>query len=113
MKVLVCGSRHFDDYKLLEEKLNEYSITGIIEGEARGADTLSRIYAERLGIPVLPYPANWNAYGKSAGPIRNRQMLVEGKPDLVVAFLAKNSRGTVNMIKQATEAGVEVKVIDI
>lgn len=113
MKVLVCGSRHFTDYELLERTLDELTITTVIEGEARGADKLSRMYAERRGIPVESYPADWGLYGKRAGPIRNSRMLTEGKPDCVVAFRGPNSRGTQNMIDQAMKAGVLVKIIDI
>lgn len=40
-------------------------------------------------------------------------MLDEGKPALVIAFLAEDSIGTKNMIEQATKANVPVKVINI
>ena len=113
MKVLVCGSRNFKDKELMEDVLKQWDICEIIEGEARGADTLAREYAERHGLDVLPFPAKWNEYGKAAGPIRNAQMLTEGKPDLVIAFRGPNSRGTQNMIEQARKAGIETKVIDI
>jgi hypothetical protein len=38
-------------------------------------------------------------------------MLVESKPDLVLAFPTKRSKGTWNMVKIAKEAGVPVRVI--
>lgn len=113
MRVLVCGSRHFNDYEKLKEVLDGFGITTVIEGEARGADRLSRVYAERQGISVLPFPAQWDKHGKAAGPIRNKQMLAEGNPELVVAFRGPNSRGTQNMIDQATKAGVEVIIHDV
>lgn len=121
MRVLVCGSRHFNDDDHLFEVLNEINdtynlhnkITTIISGHAKGADTLGELFATSNKIPLEVYPADWNKHGKAAGPIRNKQMLDEGKPDLVVAFMAKDSRGTKNMVDQATKAGVEVKVIDI
>lgn len=112
MKILVCGSRHFNDYKLLKETLDAYDCTEIIEGEARGADTLARRYGETSGIPVRGFPADWNTFGRRAGPIRNSRMLKEGNPDFVVAFRGPNSRGTQNMIDQATKAGVPVRIID-
>lgn len=127
MKVLVCGSRTFKDYRLLRQVLGGLAITGIIEGGARGADRLARQYAEESGIPVQTFPAKWDEHGKSAGPIRNAQMLAEGLPDEVIAFLgpvaiqefqyglsdSKYSRGTKNMIDQAIKAGVPVTVIDV
>lgn len=113
MRVLVCGSRDFNDWVLLEEVLNNYEISVLIEGEARGADRLARAYAEKHGVDVLPFPAQWDKHGKAAGPIRNAQMLREGQPELVLAFRGSNSRGTQNMIDQARKAGVEVVVIDV
>lgn len=113
MKVLVCGSRRFNDRKLLDEILSRLDITTVIEGQARGADSLAREYAEGRGIPVLSFPAQWDKHGKTAGPIRNLQMLTEGKPDYVVAFLAKDSKGTKHMIEIAEKAGIPVKVVDV
>ncbi len=113
MRVLVCGSRHFEDKELMADVLKQYPITEIIEGEARGADRLSRDWAVENGIPVERFPADWELYGKRAGPIRNSRMLKEGKPEMVVAFRGPESRGTQNMIDQAMKAGVEVHVIDI
>lgn len=113
MRVLVCGSRHFNDFELLSEVLDGYKISVVIEGEARGADTLARLYSEKRGIDVLPFPADWNTHGKAAGPIRNAQMLREGRPEFVVAFRASDSRGTQNMINQARKAGIPVEVIDV
>lgn len=120
MRVLVCGSRHFNDQELLNKTLFEitkldevYNHGTVIHGNAKGADTLGALWGYRMGWKVEAYPADWDKYGKGAGHIRNKQMLDEGKPDLVVAFMAKDSRGTKNMVDQATKAGVEVKIINI
>lgn len=113
MRVLVCGSRHFHDKKRMKEVLDSYDITEIIEGEAKGADLLARSFGEKFGIPVRAFPADWNTFGRAAGSIRNNQMLVEGKPELVIAFWDEKSRGTQNMINQAIKAGVEVRVVDV
>lgn len=111
MKVLVCGGRDFNDALTLGSWLggihkNNGPITLLIEGGARGADYMARRFAEWAGIPVKTFPADWDKQGRSAGPIRNRQMLVEGQPDLVVAF--EGGRGTANMVEQAKAAGVRV-----
>lgn len=98
---------------MLEKVLDGIDITEIIEGDARGADTLAKEYGVRRGISVLAFPALWDTHGKAAGPIRNHQMLVEGQPDLVVAFLAPDSRGTKHMIEIAQKAGVEVFVVHL
>jgi hypothetical protein len=81
-------------------------VTAVIHGGAPGADEMAGLWAESTGIAVQCFPANWKAHGKAAGPIRNKRMLDEGKPDLVVAF--PGGRGTANMVAQARAAGVEV-----
>src|SRR5271169_1031890 len=79
-RILICGDRNWKDLDMIKDKLLHYlthmgGVVCVIEGEARGADTLGRLAAEGYGIEVLRFPANWGVFGKSAGPIRNRQML--------------------------------------
>ena len=70
--------------------------------------------ARAWGVPknlVLAFPADWNKYDNAAGPIRNRQMLTEGKPTMVLAFhykLLVESKGTKDMVKMALGAGLPV-----
>lgn len=114
MRVLVCGGRDFTDYQLLCNEmdklpLDENQPITIIAGEARGADALAKRYAEECSWDYEGYPADWNTYGKGAGPIRNRQMLVEGVPGLVIAF--PGGKGTENMISQAKAANVPTVVV--
>lgn len=110
MKVLVCGGRRYKDALTLGSWLGgiqrDHGITEIIEGGASGADFLAREYAIFQKIPFRTFMADWSGNGRSAGPIRNRQMLEEGKPDIVVAFPGGN--GTANMVQQARAAGVRV-----
>jgi len=81
----------------------------IIHGGARGADKCADEWAVVNWCRFQEYPADWVKYGKAAGFIRNKQMLVEGKPDLVIAF--PGGRGTAMMVKLAREAGVETIVV--
>lgn len=113
MRVLVCGDRRWRDKNTILTVLARLSdVDTVIEGEARGADTLAREVAEEYGISVLAFPANWNKYGRAAGPIRNKQMLDEGKPDLVIAFHNNitESKGTKNMLSQARERGIPTRL---
>ena len=119
MRVLVCGSRDYSDrermFYVLDEVLMEAAqmddgIT-LIHGCARGADSLADAWSW-LAHPVTVerYPADWDRYGKRAGYIRNRRMLDEGKPDMVIAFYSsvEKSRGTSMMVDIARRAGVPV-----
>ena len=114
MRVLVTGSRDWQDWDTIREVLQsiDHGETEriLIHGEARGADFIAAEIARALGWQVWSYPADWEAHGKGAGPIRNQQMLDEGQPDLVMAFPLPQSRGTWDMVRRAEWAGVKVKV---
>lgn len=115
MRALVCGDRNWTDRKAIARELRklEPPLT-IIHGAARGADTLAGEVAQHHNMKVCVYPADWGQYGKAAGPIRNKQMLDEGKPDLVLAFHdnIEESRGTKDMVRQAAKRGVETILIN-
>lgn len=111
MRVLVCGGRHYEDMGAVWSQLDALLWSNIdhmtvIQGGASGADALARSWCESNEVPFMTYRAHWHTHGKAAGPIRNQQMLDEGKPDLVLAFPGHN--GTADMVRRAREAGVEV-----
>lgn len=119
-RILVCGSRTFDAPRVVASELAFVSrfYDGnimIIQGEAKGADRLAREWAEAVGKPFESYPADWNTYGKRAGFLRNTQMLEEGKPDRLVAFVDKplaESKGTKMMVDIARTGGVPCRVVE-
>lgn len=78
----------------------------IISGKAKGVDSTAIDWAITNYAQFEEYPADWNKYKNAAGPIRNQQMLDEGKPDLVIAF--PGGRGTANMVSIAKKANVKV-----
>ncbi len=110
VRLLVCGGRKYKDkarvYKNLDKISGILQIEVLIHGDAPGADTLADEWATERNIPKLPFPADWDKHGKPAGHIRNRQMLTEGNPNLVVAF--PGNAGTANMVKQAKQAKIKV-----
>lgn len=113
MRVLVCGGRAYANIRRVHEVLNNfnsfYSIKLIIEGGASGPDRYARWWSQHFNVECLSFPADWTTHGRSAGPIRNSQMLRDGKPDIVVAF--PGGRGTADMIRQARAAGIRVEEI--
>lgn len=123
IRLLIAGSRTFDDFEMLQRITDEAlrmmkqkhpdSSINIISGSATGADSLATIYAKMNIIPYKEFPAKWNLYGKSAGPIRNKEMLdyiLDGIPYLLT-FWDGESRGTMNMINIAEKAGVPTTVV--
>lgn len=113
MRVIVCGGRDFTNHILMNSTMKElherFKFTCVIHGDARGADRMAAFWANKHGIATIPYPADWNTYGNSAGPIRNTEMLREEKPDMVIAF--PGGSGTRHMVKISNEAGVPVMEI--
>lgn len=133
MIVLICGSRTWRDDRAIARVLvcvepwptlvvhgaNGYAADGRAlpadgpdEAAARGADCLGGAAAARLGIPVRRFPADWDRLGRAAGPRRNRRMLDEARPDLVLAFTERlqTSVGTKDLVTEARRRGVPVRV---
>lgn len=114
LRVLVCGSRDWTDKAAIEKELRLLPAGSVvIHGDCRGADRIAGQIAQSLGLEVEAFPADWETHGKAAGPLRNRQMLAEGRPDTVLAFHEhlEASRGTADMVKKARAARIQVKVV--
>lgn len=125
--VLCTGGRAYADrdhvFAVLDALHAERAITLIVHG-ACGLDekTMRQVgYRERMtgadrwaddwslerGIPCNTHVARWLEFGPSAGPRRNRAMLKEDMPDVVIAF--PGDRGTADCIRQARALGIEVR----
>ena len=116
-RVIVAGGRKFNDYPLLENKLNNIlsevcktHTVHIVSGRAFGADELGERYANWNDLPIDSYPAEWDKYGKSAGYKRNA--LMADNADALVAFWDGKSRGTMHMIDLAKSKGLKIRVIN-
>jgi hypothetical protein len=118
VRVLICGSRDWEDQDIVWQLLDGlYETSGhelvVIHGAARGADRHAARWcavgdADATEGPVeMAFPADWDRYGKRAGYVRNAQMLEEGKPDVVYGFMNEPpSKGTSMMLDLAAKAGV-------
>ena len=106
VKVVIAGCRHYNDYeeaktfidKCLQNIRKDNTII-IVSGGCRGADRLGEIYAEENGFQIIRFLPDWEKYGKSAGPKRNKQMAEES--DYVICFWDGKSKGTKTMIDYA------------
>jgi hypothetical protein len=116
LRLLVCGDRDWANAESIAAQIRVMHPDVIIEGEARGADRIAHDIALEMGFikgkTLLSFPADWQKYHKAAGPIRNQQMLDEGKPNRVIAFHSNitESKGTKDMVERARKAGIEVMV---
>lgn len=114
-KLIVAGGRDFTDvdrivqevYGLMVKELKDFEIV-IVQGEARGADRLAKLAAQRLNMKCEGYPADWDKHQKAAGPIRNRQMAEVAHG--LLAFWDGESKGTADMIRVMRTHGKNVRV---
>jgi len=116
MRVIVCGSRRWNDRARIADRLFDLGMVTenlscmIVHGNAAGADRIAHQEAEKLGLLVEPHPADWERHGKRAGPLRNVEMAAAGA-DLCIAFWDGQSTGTQHMIEEARKRGIPVEVI--
>lgn len=108
-RVIVCGGRHYFNAKRLFRVLDDAhaadKITVIVHGDAGGCDGLAKQWANSRGVPHESHPANWQRYGRRAGPMRNQEMVNAGADDLI-AF--PGGKGTEDCSRRAERAGITV-----
>lgn len=125
-KIIINGSRDFNNYTYLRLMLKEYIMTNqinpelieIISGGAKGADTLAIKFAKEYNLNYKVMNADWNKYGKRAGIIRNAEMLTYAisNPDdiaILISFWNGTSKGTKHMIDISNDKGIIVKVMEV
>lgn len=111
MRIIVAGSR---DVTENEVRTALYAcewigfVSAVISGTARGADTFGERWAQENSIDVIRFPADWEKYGKRAGPIRN-EVMAKNAEGLVAVWDGK-SRGTRSMIDLAAKYGLRIMV---
>ena len=98
MKTIIAGSRDFNDYDMLKEYINQslFEITEVVCGGAKGVDDLGLKWAMDNNKNLKIFMADWKVYGKSAGPIRNKQMA--DYCDQAIIICNNKSSGAMNMI---------------
>lgn len=118
MTIIVTGGRHIDDFDLvsicIKNSSGESNIDKILVGDCpTGVDNLTIRFAKSNNIPHVVFVADWKTYGKSAGPIRNKEMMqaasfIEDK--IVVAIWDGKSKGTKDAITKARQLKLDVKI---
>jgi hypothetical protein len=119
--VAVTGSRDWAGpeqtfllHAVLSVYLRDADADQLIVGDARGADMAARDYAKARRMSTTVYRADWAGKGPSAGPARNRRMLDQGSPDVLLAFKNKPwSRGTDGCIREALKRGIRTVITEV
>jgi hypothetical protein len=134
MKIIVAGSRTFSDYNCLKNYFMSFINTVPMEGDISlisggcsdvrfgfhthtrkdgtkiyGADGLAERLAEDLNYTIKTFDANWELYGKAAGPIRNTAMAKEATH--CICFWNGLGTGTADMIKKAKSYKLKLMVV--
>jgi hypothetical protein len=114
MHVAVVGSREFPRLDAVEKFVGKLKPgTTVVSGGARGVDQAAATAARKRGLPVVEMLADWNQYGKAAGPIRNgwiADYLEERYPDCYLASFVLEEKaheltvGSRDMIGKAKKA---------
>lgn len=110
--VVITGGRNYTDLGKVFSTLNGLDPLPmlVVQGGATGADALARKWAKEKGIQCVTFHANWDHFGKPAGPIRNRFMVATFK-DTATLLVFPGGTGTKNCADLAKKAGMDIKYV--
>lgn len=111
-RLAVSGSRYMLTGRRLERALHDLRPRYVLVGDAHGCDELVVEWCKDHDVRFKVFRADWMGQGTAAGPIRNKRILVEGKPDFWIAFPFANSRGTKDFILQARKLEIPGVILD-
>ena len=97
-------------FQVLSDLHRARGIEVILHGAASGVDLLSVVWADKNGLRAVPFPADWARDGKLASQKRNRKIISQGRPHLLLAF--PGGKGTAEVIRFAKAEGVQVVDVD-
>ena len=114
-RIVVAGCREYKNYEEAKEyidfcisKIREDENLIFLSGGCRGADLLGERYARENGFELEIYPANWEKYGRAAGPKRNREMVLAA--DYIICFWDGKSRGTKTLVEFAKRENKPLRI---
>ena len=109
VRILVTGSRNWDDEAAIYEALYAHDQPGavLVSGACpTGANRIAEDYATAtFGWALEVHPADWDRYGKAAGFRRNAEMVALGA-NVCLAFIKNGSRGATHTAELAERAGI-------
>lgn len=127
MKVIIAGSRHIKDERLVIDAIKRcpwlHEMTEEVSGCAPGVDTIAANWARGEGYTVKEMPADWDNlkakgavirrnkqtgrwYNAAAGPERNERMAQYA--DALILIWNGRSPGSQDMLDAARERGLVI-----
>ncbi len=105
----IVGSRHFPGQALVKSFVTSLPRdTCMVSGGAQGVDSWAIAAARSLAMPTVVIQADWAQHGRRAGPLRNAELVK--RVEEIVAFWDGRSRGSLNTVMLALQAGLPVRV---
>lgn len=123
-RVIIAGGRDFDDYTLLANEVIKFlpelsphkveivsggQVTKKDDGIYCGADFLGEKFAAQYSYPCKVFPANWEKFGKGAGPRRNITM---GDYSTHLIAFDTGGKGTAHMVEYMRKLNKVIRVVD-
>jgi hypothetical protein len=118
VRVIVTGDRRWHCLEVagvvVNRLLARYGVgLVVVHGAAPGVDSAFAEACDDLGVVHESHPADWDRFGKAAGPIRNEQMVAAGAALCVAVHRdLTGSRGTRHCVGRCLAAGIPVWLID-
>ena len=114
-RIVIAGSREYKNCREAKEII-EHHLSNIckeneiviLSGGCRGADLIGERYAEEKGNRIERHLADWEKYGRGAGPKRNEEMAK--LCDCVICFWDGRSKGTKSMLDYAKKYNKLIRV---
>jgi len=112
-----CNNESIDKIIDTLNKINNYmmennKIIKIHVGDCKtGVDNIVYKWCKNNNILHQIFIADWKSLGKYAGPVRNKEMIIN--VNFLFAFPSPQSKGTISAINIAREKGVKMEIIEI
>lgn len=109
MRVLICAGRHYTDSRRCRQVLEAFQrlhpVRVVIHGGSQFLGAQIEDWAQEIGADLVRYPPNWQLHGKHAERLRNRFMLADSRPDIVLALPGGDD--TEELLAQARTQGIQ------
>lgn len=116
MKIAIVGTRNpgvsYQAWEsILLSKINASEVSLIISGGAKGIDTYAEQWANENQLPKVVFKPEYSKYGKAAPLVRNKLIVEEA--DKVIAFISKESVGTIHTVNYARSKNKRITTIEL
>lgn len=111
MRIVVTGGRDYRNWETVRRVLDGIQPDSVYVGDATGLDAMAAEWCDSRCVSHQIFVANWDKFGKLAGPIRNEEMLRKaGRDAIVIAF--PGGKGTANCVREAMKLNMTVLKVE-